>query len=224
MNALRQYPLTYTLLAINLLAYLYSFFYGGSFLDISPQSLVEIGGVFPPFVVLQEEWYRIVVSMFLHGGLIHLAFNMVALVVIGEAIERYFRGFDYLSIYFISGIIGALASIYFHPLGVIIGASGAIFGIFGATVGFFVANRHAMMGQFKEVMHNVGFILALNLGIGLFFPNVDMVAHIGGLLFGLGAGFLATLNYRLYWGYIVASIVGIVMFARYLPSIYTSMV
>jgi membrane associated rhomboid family serine protease len=42
--------------------------------------------------------------------------------------------------------------------------------------------------------------LALNLGIGLFFPNVDMVTHIGGLLFGLGAGFLATLNYRLYWG------------------------
>jgi len=58
-------------------------------------------------VVLQEEWYRIAVSMFLHGGLMYLGFNMVALVAMGQAIESYFRGFDYLGIYFISGIVGA---------------------------------------------------------------------------------------------------------------------
>jgi rhomboid protease GluP len=58
-------------------------------------------------VVLQEEWYRIAVSMFLHGGLMHLGFDMVALVAMGQAIEGYFSGFDYLGIYFISGIVGA---------------------------------------------------------------------------------------------------------------------
>ncbi|MBN2825370.1 MAG: rhomboid family intramembrane serine protease [Campylobacterales bacterium] len=220
MNDFKRYPITYTLSALIALAYLYSFLYSGSFIDISPQTLVEMGGIFPPFVVLQDEWYRVIVSMFLHGGLIHIAFNVIALVIVGQVVEVYFRGLDYLVIYFLSGIVGALASIYFHPLDVLIGASGALFGIFGALVGFFIANRRAMMHQFKAMMQNVGVILAINLAIGLFVPNVDMAAHIAGLLFGVMAGYLVSLDYRLYWGYIALSLIGIVAFARYLPNIY----
>ena len=220
MQEFLRYKITYTLSFVIVLFYLYSMITTGNAIDMHSRDLVAIGGVYAPFVVLQNEWWRILVSIFLHGGLTHVALNTISLIIVGRVVEEYFYTFNYLVIYFISGVIGVLASIYFHPLGVLIGASGAIFGVFGALVGFFIANRRVMMHQFKAVMQNIGVILLINLGIGLAFPSVDMVAHIAGLIFGVVAGFLASYSIKIFLGYITLSIIGIVAFAKYLPNIY----
>ncbi|MEA2029102.1 MAG: rhomboid family intramembrane serine protease [Campylobacterota bacterium] len=220
MQEFLRYRVTYSLSALIAFFYLYSIFYSAQVIDIPSRDLVEIGAVYPPFVVLKGEWGRILFSLFLHGGLIHMLFNIFALIIVGRVVEEYFALFDYLLLYFLSGIISVLASIYFHPLNVLIGASGAVFGIFGALVGFFIANRHVMMQHFREMMKNVGVILAINLGIGLVFPNIDMVAHIAGLLFGVVAGFIYAYDRRIFWGYSVVSIIAMVIFGDYLPNIY----
>jgi len=220
MQEFSRYRVTYSLSALIVLFYLYSIGYSANLIDIPSLDLVEIGAVYPPFVVLKDEWWRIFFSLFLHGGLTHVALNTISLILVGRIVEEYFLRFEYLVIYFISGVIGVLASIYFHPLNVLIGASGAIFGIFGALVGFFIAHRQALMHQFKHMMQNVGIILAINLGIGLVFPNIDMVAHIAGLLFGVVAGFIYAYDRRIFWGYSVVSLILMVAFGDYLPNIY----
>lgn len=220
MQQLLRYKATYSLATLIALFYLYSILHSGSVIDIPAQSLVAIGAVYAPIVVIDGEWYRIVLSMFLHGSLTHVALNAISLILVGSVVEQYLYKSQYLSIYFLSGIVGALASIYFHPINVLIGASGAIFGIFGALVGFFIANRQVMMGEFKAVMQNIGVMLLINLGIGIVFPSIDMVAHIAGFCFGILSGYLASRHLILFWGYILLAIIGIVAFAHYLPTIY----
>jgi len=222
MKEFNRYKVTYTLTLIIALLYLYSMIMSGSVGDISAQELVKIGGLYPPFVVFEGEWYRVIVSLFLHGGLMHVLLNSASLIIVGRVVEEYFNRLEYGVIYFGSGIIAALASIYFHPFNVLIGASGAIFGIFGALIGFFIAHRKAMMHQFKAVMQNIGVILLINLGMGIAFPSIDMVAHIAGLIFGVAAGLLYSWQRKLFWVYIALSIVGMVLFSQQLPEIIYS--
>jgi rhomboid protease GluP len=220
MQELQRYKVTYILVGLIAFFYLYSSFQSGHFDDIPARTLVELGGVFAPLVVLDNEWYRILFSMFLHGGITHVVLNGVSLIFVGRALEEYFERLEYLVIYFMSGIIAAMASIYFHPLNVLIGASGAIFGVFGALIGFFIFHRRRMMHQFKELMQSIGVILIINLAIGLIFPTIDMVAHIGGLLFGLFAGFLGAYSLKSFWGYVLVMGIATVIFGAYLPEIY----
>ncbi len=219
-NEFKRYKVTYSISIIIILTYVYTIIMSGNLLDMQSKDLAEYGAIFGPFVALKNEWYRIIVSIFLHGGLIHLAMNIISLVIVGRAIEHYFKAQDYIIIYLVSGIIGGLASIYFHPLSVVVGASGAIFGIFGALVAFFIVHKKELLYQFKELMNNVAVILGINLLIGLAFPSIDMSAHISGMIVGFIGGLIASKYNKFMVLYVLLSIVIIVSICEYLPNLY----
>ena len=110
----------------------------------SIEALLDWGGNFGPYVAVDHEYWRLFTSMFLHVGFLHLLFNMWCLLAAGPMVERFFGNLGFAVIYVISGIGGALASTAFHPLLVSAGASGAIFGIFGALFGFLAVQHQTV--------------------------------------------------------------------------------
>jgi rhomboid protease GluP len=137
------------------------------------------------------QWYRLITSMFLHGGVMHLLFNMYSLWDLGRltnqiaSIQGKNAPFVFLAIYFFAGICGGLASMYFNSETPSVGASGAIFGLIGAIVAFAVFNNQTALLQ------SLTQVIILNLIIG-FSPgsNIDNSGHIGGLIGGGLIGFL----------------------------------
>jgi len=123
------------------------------------------------------EWYRLITVGLLHGGWLHIGFNMYALWVLGPAIEAAFGRWRFVTIYAASLLGGSTASLLFNgPQVFAIGASGAIFGLFGATI---VANK-----RLGRPVNSVYAIIAINLAFGFMVPNVDWHAHVGGLILG----------------------------------------
>jgi len=184
------------------------------------QTLVDMGALFGPYTVLKGEWWRLFTAMFLHGGMTHLLMNMFSLYLIGRGAEMYFDTKSYLSIYLFSGLIGGLASLYMHPVSVGIGASGAIFGIFGALAGFFLAHREQIQEHTKAFMKDFGIIIVINIVLGFSIPSIDMSAHIGGLIVGFIGGFALSKNPKWISVYTVAMVLLMIAISSYLPSQY----
>ena len=215
-----RYKLTYTLILLNVIVYIFSAFYSRDFVDMDIETLVSMGALYGPLVVLEGEWWRLGSAMFLHGGITHIAMNMFSLYLIGRGAEMYFDTKSYLSIYIFSGIIGGLASLYMHPASVGVGASGAIFGVFGALAGFFLAYKEQIATQSKAFMKDFGIIIAINLVIGFSIESVDVSAHIGGLVVGFIGGFILSKSRHLLSLYNAAMVFLAVAIAYYLPSLY----
>ena len=136
--------------------------------------------------------YRLVTSMFLHADIFHIFFNMYALYIVGNQVERYYGPKKYLLIYFISGIVGSLFSNVFMTTNTIsIGASGAIFGLFGALA-YFAYNYRAILGNFLK--GSIIPVLVINLCLGLFISGIDVYAHIGGLIAGVLTSMIVGVN------------------------------
>jgi len=190
MRDFRQYRITYSIIAVNTIVYLFSTLLSGSIVDMHMQVLVDMGALYGPLTVLKGEWWRLFTAMFLHGGMTHILMNMVSLYIIGRGMEMYFDMRSYLSIYLFSGLLGGLASLFVHPESVGIGASGAIFGLFGALAGFFIAHRKQIGEHSRAFMKEFTVIIVINLVIGLSIPAVDVSAHIAGLTVGFIGGFL----------------------------------
>jgi len=220
LDKFREYPLTYGIIAINLILYLVSAVLSGNIIDMDMQTLVDMGALYGPLTVLKGEWWRLFTAMFLHGGMTHILMNMFSLYLIGRGVDLYFEKKAYVSIYLFSGLLGGLASLYMHPGSVGIGASGAIFGVFGALAGFFLAHRHKIEAHSKAFMKDFAIVLGINLVLGLSMPSIDVSAHIGGLVVGLIGGYIVSKNPKWVWAYSGAML--IVMFAvmQYLPSYY----
>ena len=195
----KHYPLTYIIILLNIAIYFLVALSGSSFIDLNTRLLVDWGALYGPVIVAEGAWWRLLSAMFLHGGMTHLLMNMVSLYLVGRGLESYFSRGAYLSIYLFSGLIGGLVSLYIHPVSVGIGASGAIFGVFGALAGFFLAHRDRIGDYTKAFMKDFIAVLGLNLFIGLAIPSVDMSAHIGGLLVGLVAGYLLAKKPAMLW-------------------------
>ncbi|KGP72966.1 rhomboid family protein [Pontibacillus yanchengensis] len=172
--------LTYILIAINLFLFGWLEYQGGS---TNTYTLIQYGAKYNPAIV-DGEWWRIVSSMFLHIGFFHIMLNMLALYVLGTAVERMFGSKRFIVIYFVGGIIGGLASFAFTP-NVAAGASGAIYGLFGALLFFGTVYKTLF---FRTIGTNVIFILILNIVFSVLMPQVDNGAHLGGLV----GGFLAS--------------------------------
>jgi rhomboid protease GluP len=138
---------------------------------------------------------------------------MISLYIVGRIAEELFSRGDYLLLYLVTGIVGATVSVAMHPEGLSVGASGAIFGIFGAIAGYALAHRHTMGDRFHRFVREFGGVLALNLVLGFSIPGIDMSAHIGGLVVGLIGGYVAQYRYAIWigsgallagvWGYLV---------------------
>ncbi|WP_251861213.1 rhomboid family intramembrane serine protease [Clostridium sp. Marseille-Q2269] len=172
--------ITKTIIGINIFMYLITAFLSGNIFNSNIKVLVFLGAKVNSFIS-NGQYYRLITAMFLHGGLIHLALNMYALNSIGPLVEMYFGKVKYLIIYFISGILSSYFSYVFSP-SVSIGASGAIFGILGATL--IIAYRNRKRGG-KEFLNNIISVIGINLILGFSIPNVDNFGHIGGLIGGV---------------------------------------
>lgn len=123
------------------------------------------------------EYYRILTVALIHGGIMHLGFNMYALLVLGNPIEYAFGKVRFLSIFFISLVTGSLASLALNPVNQpSVGASGALFGLFGA----FVVVGRRIGADVKSTL----VIIGINFGISFVVPGVDWHAHLGGLIGG----------------------------------------
>ena len=133
------------------------------------------------YYVKSGQIYRLITCGFLHADLIHLICNMYSLNIIGTQIETFIGKKKFLIVYFTSMITGSLLSCIINP-GWSVGASGALFGLFGSLLYFGYHYRLYLGSIFKNQLIP---ILLLNLGLGLFIPNLDMAGHIGGLVGGI---------------------------------------
>ena len=145
-------------------------------------------------LTLSGEWWRLLTDVFVHGGLIHIAFNMWCLWNLGQLCESLYGRWTYAAIYLICGLEASLASAAWHPYVPSVGASGAIFGLAGALItalklGEFSVPRSALSGTLRSL----GAFVVYNLIFGFILPGVDNTAHIGGLITGLIVGALIAL-------------------------------
>ncbi|MGB8907262.1 MAG: rhomboid family intramembrane serine protease [Candidatus Cybelea sp.] len=184
--------ITRFLIVLNVIGYLWEISVGGPSMlsgfgtDSSGMQRVLIDGALIPAAVLQDgQWWRIVTGAFLHSGLIHIGVNMMSLWFLGRFIEYALGSWRMLLVYMVSLVAAGLGVVYFSlPNVPTIGASGAIFGLFGAL--FAIGLRLGRPGM-DLVRANIG-ILVLNLIITFTVPAISWQAHVAGLL----AGFVLT--------------------------------
>lgn len=178
---------TSALIAVNVAIFLFEMVYGRldlTFGNLAVTTLGPDGTVFRG--VADGAYYRLLTAAFLHANVLHIAFNMLALAQVGPALERVLGAGRYLTLYLLAALGGSVLSYVISPpneLGV--GASGAIFGLFGA---YYVVVRR-LGGETGPIV----VLLALNLVLSFTVPNIDWRAHLGGLITGtvLAAAFSA---------------------------------
>jgi len=183
---------TYAVIAANVAMFVVELAHGASPTSPTAQQLVELGASVPP-LTLGGQWWRLVSSMFLHFGILHIAVNMVCLYQ-GQIVEQLFGRTGFLVIYFIAGLGGGIATLLVgDPHGASAGASGAVFGVYGAFGAFLVLRRSQMdPDAWRRTARSIGQFLVLNLVIGLAASGISLSAHVGGLVtgFAVAAGLL----------------------------------
>jgi membrane associated rhomboid family serine protease len=137
-----------------------------------------------PFFTGTHEYWRLVTSGFLHDGLLHIFINMVSLWFVGSALEPAIGRVNFLAVYFVSLLAGSFGALWFQPISPTVGASGAIFGIFGALI-VVAHNRGISIWQ-----SGLGIVLVFNLVFSLSVRGISIGGHIGGLIGGLITGWL----------------------------------
>ncbi len=170
---------TYIFIAIQVVMFLLLELFGGS---TTTSTLIQFGAKDNP-LILEGEWWRFLTPIFLHIGFLHLVMNTIGLYYIGSMVEGIFGRIRFLIIYLIAGFGGSVASFIFSPH-LSAGASGAIFGCFGALLYFGLIHPKLF---FRTMGLNIFMVLAINLAFGFTVSNVDNAGHIGGLI----GGFLA---------------------------------
>ena len=179
MNSVKYKP-TYILIALNVAVYIYTSIAGGNWLNTNYNLMLQYGQY--NYLVFHGWYYQLFTSMFIHASIAHIGGNMLFLFVFGLRAEEMFSLPEYLGIYLIGGLAGNLVSLAFGPNLLSVGASGAIFSLFGAVV---VYNRRSVRQSILGALVYAFFLLFLS-GLG---PGVNDLAHIGGLGFDLLIGY-----------------------------------
>jgi len=191
-------PVTKILIGINVVIYLITVVQGAGL--NSPggslfNRLVLVGsnsrlGFFgrPGDLAHDHEWWRLFTSAFLHASVLHIAFNMFALWVIGRPVEQYLGRSRYIGLYLVSGLAGGAGAVIQAPFQPVVGASGAIFGILGAML----IIEWQLTGRLAG---NAMTLIVINLVISFAIPGISWGGHVGGLI----GGILITLAYG-HWG------------------------
>ena len=148
-------------------------------------------------LIIQGQYWRFTTPIFLHVNALHVGLNMLNFLVLGIFLERLTGHLRFLLIYLLTGVVSIIASFYFAPQEVSVGASGAIFGLVGAYSIFVLVHRRAFPRGGIPALFWLIVIIGINLSIGVIVPNVDNYAHLGGLLSGLLLGWLFTPFYTL---------------------------
>ena len=180
--------MTFLLIFLNVALFLITSLLGRDFLGGNPQVLLALGANFGPLTLNGEAW-RLVSAMFLHWGVLHLAMNMLGLWDGGRLMEAALGRGRFLLLYFGAGVAASLTSVLWHANTLSVGASGAVFGVYGAlfTLAFLARQRHPMA---RQISSNMWAFLGYNLVFGFVIPQIDMAAHIGGLVAGVLLGLL----------------------------------
>lgn len=153
--------------------------------------MLEHGVLYWPYVETFGQWYRVISSMFMHFGISHLFNNMLVLFFIGATLERAIGKRKYILLYLISGIAGNLISCWYYnvtayPM-MICGASGAIFGVVGGLLYIVIKNK----GHYEDLsIRRMVLFVIMSVYSGYVSPQVNLAAHIGGLIAGFAMGFL----------------------------------
>ncbi|MGW0706573.1 rhomboid family intramembrane serine protease [Streptomyces sp. NPDC002643] len=176
--------LTKLLIGVNLLVYLVQLSLGDQFTErfelIGRAWVPELGSTLQG--VAEGQWYRLVTSMFLHGSVMHIAFNMLSLWWLGGPLEAALGRVRYLTLYAVSGLAGsALTYLLSAQNQASLGASGAIFGLFGATA--------VLMRRLRYDMRPIIVLLVINLIITFGWSGIAWQAHVGGLVAGVVVGY-----------------------------------
>jgi len=179
------------LIGLNLVAFLGILALGGGLFEINSAVHLAWGANYGPAIAGQQYW-RLLTSAFLHFGLLHLAFNMMALYSLGGLTERLYGRRAFLLLYLGAALIGSLASVLFSPdRTVSAGASGAIFGLGGALAAFWLRNGdHVPLSVLKGQWINLAFFIGFSIYMALTATGIDNAAHGGGFLGGAALGFL----------------------------------
>src|SRR6202167_4546387 len=185
--------LTQIIFGINVAVFLAMALSGSTVMDFPLGELIRFGANFGP-LTFSGEWWRLLTNVFVHGGLLHIAFNMWCLWNLGQLCESLYGRWTYAVIYLTCGLGASLASAAWHPYTPSVGASGAIFGLAGALIaafklGEFSVPRSALSGTLRSL----GAFVIYNLIFGFALPGIDNTAHIGGLITGLVVGALIAL-------------------------------
>ncbi len=198
-NSLRGSSLVQILIYANLILFTLMVLHGTviglgmrAIMNPSPSLMVHWGGQYWPMVLNDGEWWRCITYAFTHGGLIHLGFNMVVLYQVGPLLETEIGWSRLMTVYTSSAIVATLAGLFWHPAVVVVGASGAIFGLIGFSVSFY----HRVGGGIGIQRRNFMFQWALMAFVFGFLVGADNAAHLGGAVAGAALGWFMPVSIR----------------------------
>ena len=144
---------------------------------------MALGAKISPYITYYHQYWRLITPILLHGSIMHILFNMYALFTLGPSLEHYYGHWNFLRFYLVSGFCGNVLSHIAAPRTVSVGASTALFGLIAAQAMFLYKNRR-ILRNYKQALQNIGFVILVNLMLGLR-GGIDNWGHLGGLLGGL---------------------------------------
>jgi len=179
--------ITPILICLNILIFLLMVFNGLGFLSFGVEDLIKWGANYRP-ITIQGEWWRLLTSTFIHGGIMHLLANMYGLLFVGLFLEPLIGRFRFALAYILTGILASATSLWWHDATVSVGASGAIFGMYGVFLALLLTKL--LPKEFsKAFLISTLIFVGFNLLIGIA-GGIDNAAHIGGLLSGFVIGLI----------------------------------
>ena len=183
-SGFEAFPATVVLIAVNVIVYLIEVAKAGGGLSIGIQTIYDMGGLWGPAVSEGGDWWRTITSGFVHVSIIHIGFNMYLLFILGRLMEPSIGTARFVFLYFASLLAGSFVALLFEPNAVSAGASGAIFGVLGAT--FVIARGRRL----DAIAGQIGILILFNLILTFGAGHISIGAHVGGLVCGVLCGVL----------------------------------
>ncbi len=200
-QALQHYPITLALVVICIGVFALQLVFGVNPTHPTNQSLIAWGANFLPFSLGDAPW-RLVTSLFLHIGFMHLLFNMFALYYFGQVAERMFGAVNFLALFLLSGVGGNLLNNFLGLHSVMAGeppiiSAGASGGIMGIGMALLVAAlTKTSFNNFALNFRSLLIVMAINLGYGFLVGGIDNASHVGGAIIGGLLGMVYVMQYR----------------------------
>jgi len=183
-DGMPQPVVTYALLAVTVAIGVSMFLLGQEELWLDLLALDKVG------IYVDNEYWRLLTPILVHGSILHLGFNMYALWIIGPLVEALYGSPRFLALYLLCAAAGSTASYVFSDARFSVGASGAVFGLFGVLLVADRVHKPALTRNARNITMQIGILIAINLFIGFSVPGIDNAAHIGGLIAGAWLGFV----------------------------------
>lgn len=193
--ASKRFSPTFIIIALNIAVYVYTSVLSGDFMETSYDVILRYGQV--NYLVMKGVYWQLFTAMFIHADIIHISGNMLFLLIFGLRAEEMFKIHEYLLIYFLSGLAGNLLTLLFGPFAPpSVGASGAIFGMLGACT---IYVRRAFGQSIVGALLYSLFWLMMSAG-----PEVNNLAHLGGLIVGLVVGYFLAFRRKLKASHVIS--------------------